>query len=361
MLQSKSRAPSLTTLCEINLMRNHLLIQDVANVPYRLIRNILLKLKRDHLCKLEASNPLLIFEDDEVWIRLLNKDFPLHVHESYTSRKEEIYDFYLSFVEGHQPALFQDEGLLRSHLNSAVRKDFTSQKYKIPPRMLYFKYQEDLIRKQEQSEQRLRLRMKKIKKEQEKKQIVHLEDPLYMEKKTRTQKNTLGNRSNLFTRSLKEHQKRQQHFKSGGYDVTKRPMKRLAFGGQVGATCAPNTHPSPPTETHPPLSPNATHPPPVAKPPPNPVKKRKPNEPNIFLKRRKPLPIVRNKSKTTSTPAPAPPESKKKKDPVVVKVASTKVSKKKSSIFSPPSAQQQESQAPESPRKVYIFDGSGTK
>lgn len=366
MEHKQTKIKSLSSLCEISLMRNHLMLQNVANVPYRLVRNVLLKLKMEHLCKLEESNVLLIFEDEEAWVELLKKDFPMHVHDTYHRKRDEIVAFYADFVEKHDPPKSRDEELMRGFLRFAVRKEPATHKYKVPSRMLYFKYQEDMLRKQELSTQRLRMRMQEMQQEKEKKQIVPLDDPVYCERRTKAAARAgAAERSGLFAKSFKELQKRQLHFKSGGYDAKSRPVKRLAFGGQVGRPAPSPAAPSPAAP-----APCAAPAPPVAAPAPLPATmqdtsqpkrstpavapsaRRKPTpEQNLFLKRRRPVP----KPKTPPTPR-AEPSVKRK--PTVVKVNSTKIHRKntKTSIFAAPSPQQQVLSQHSNTSSAYIFD-----
>lgn len=349
------KVEKLSALCEISLMRNHLALQNVANVPYRLIRNVLMKLKVEHLCKLEETNSTLIFEDEEVWLELLKKDFPLHVQETFVRKKDDICRFYLSFVESHNPALLEDEELIKNLLKYAVRKDPNTHKYRIPSRMLYFKYQDEVLRKQELSTKRLRLRMQEIQQEKQRNQIVPLEDPVYCEKKTKPVRSSLADRSDLFVKSYKEHQRRQLHFKSGGFDITRRPVKRVAFGGQVGTalhTSLPSAPVSPPPAFTSPNSKLTTSPTVPQKRPSSPSKVKRVQPPSIFLKRRKPqLPMVpKNKSPASTEP--------KNKKTVVVKMNSANTNKKKSSIFKTPSPQEQILKDSEHPPKAYIFDST---
>lgn len=360
------RVKSLCSLCEISLMRNHLMLQNVANIPFRLLRNVLAKLKVDHLCRLEESNVLLIFEDEEIWLALLKKDFPLHVHEVYQRKRDEIAAFYVTFVEEHDSSLMEDPELMKNFLRSAVRKDPATHKYKVPSRMLYFKYQSEMVRKQELSTQRLRMRMHEMQQEKEKNQIVPLEDPVYCERRIKpgAARTSGSERSGLFVKSYKEHQRRQQHFKSGGYDVKNRPVKRVAFGGQVGKSLAPPACPPAPvaTSTTSATSPSAGTSPLNNTPsntsffPPS-LQKRPSKEQNLFLKRRKPI-IKPKTSSNNPQPSAQTSNAPKSPKPTVIKVNSTKINKKssKSSIFAAPSPQQrllsQHNQKP----TVYIFD-----
>ncbi|SCU98491.1 LAMI_0F14884g1_1 [Lachancea mirantina] len=322
--------PSLCSLCEMSLMRNHLIVHDVANVPYRLIRNVLLKCKLDQLCKLEKSNVRLVFEDEEVWYELLKKDFPMHVHESSASKRDEICNFYAEFIEDNDPEFMRDTELMKKLLRAAVQKDPITLKYRVPSRMLYFKYQKDILRKQEASAQRLRLRTQELKQEKAKNQIVALEDPVYCEKQSKSSRSVNPtDRSGLFLKSYKESQKRQQLFRSGGFDAsTQRPVRRVAFGGGAVAPVAAtpstprNRTPTPgsgaeiqfqtssPTtcsvsELPKPKSPNISHSQ-TSPTCPGTQRKKKQEQASIFLKRRKlhPSPKPHKKSSAVEPTKP---------------------------------------------------------
>ncbi|SCU86983.1 LAFA_0E04038g1_1 [Lachancea sp. 'fantastica'] len=356
------RVKSLSELCELSLLRNHLVLRSVRNTPYRLIRNVLMKLKMEQLCKLEETNVLLIFEDDEIWHNLLVKDYPLHADKSFLRKREEIVNYFVSYIEQHDATLLEDVELMKSFLRCAIKKDPELQKYRVPSRMLYFKYQADTVRKQEVSTQRLRSQMQQLQQEKQKNQIAPLDDPLYCEKRTKSGlKNS--SRSDLFVKSYKEHQMRQQHFKNGGFDASKRPVKRVAFGGQVGMPASRNgelsaevTYPSvnkadvpsskiirSPTQH---ASPKRISSPPPAR--------RLQEEPNPFLKRRKPM------FRRQNSPSPVPSSghiNEHATKPVVVKVG-CKISNKskKSSIFTAPSPQEQIAKQCGNQSNAYIFD-----
>ncbi|SCU90097.1 LADA_0F01794g1_1 [Lachancea dasiensis] len=360
MNEERLKVSSLRSICEVSLMRNHLAITNVANVPYRLIRNVLMKLKVDHLCKLEETNVLLIFEDEEIWRNLLAMDFPLHVGEAFQRKRDEIMAFYVSFVELHDPGILRDADLMRGFLRFAIKKDPESQKYRVPSRMLYFQYQEEMLRKQELSTQRLRMRMQELHDEKQKNQIVALEDPVFCEKRVNST-SKISERSSPFVKSFKEHQKRQQHFKSGGFDITKRPVKRVAFGGQVGSlgvhNCSKNEAKVVPAASGTAMTQTSTA---VRKPtyvrpkqPDTPPRaKRQSNEPNPFLKRRKPP--SRPKPLNASTQPVHLPQEKK---PGRVKLKSTKIKRStKSSIFTTPSPQDQIFDKGKDRPNAYIFD-----
>lgn len=302
---------SLSEICEIHLMRYHTQIDGVPNVPYRLIKQILEKMKVEQLRRMEASNVFLIFEDDELWCKYLKLDFPTNVQDVYVSKKDKILEYYRRYIMEKDPELIREEPqLLNNWLTNCIKKDVETNRYRLPYRMLYEKYERDVIEKQEESARRLRQQMRHLEEQRQKKQTETIEGAAAAAFAASMGKRTHNNsgRSELFKRSLKDHKNRLQHFKSGGFDIAhrlkeseKKPANpRLAFGGTAGSGTKhtreniPHTTPSTATNI------NTT---PTTKPL---VKKRRPEtQPNIFLnqKRLKRKTISNN---ITSVPAPAP-------------------------------------------------------
>lgn len=346
---------SLSKLCEISLMRNYQQIQNVANVPYRLIQDILLKVKFDQLCRLERSNVLLVFEDDELWLNLLKQDFPTSTHESFVSKKNVIRQYYIDFVQENDPALLKtDPELIDTYLQPALSKSRSNGQFRIPYRMLYFRYQEDVIRKQEKSAERLRLQMQQLQQERIKNQIVVVDPPVSARGLAR--RSTKEHHSELFLKSMKEHGSRLRHFKNGGFDIAKRHTTRVAFGGSAGG--AASVSPPPHKDREPsPTQTLANEPPREVVSPgvPPAVKKRRTEPPSIFLKKKPVLPITRPREPPPAPPAPA-------SQPVAAPRKATPGHKKKSALFdssSQPSAQDSPvaGNRPQH-RTVYIFDKS---
>ncbi|QLQ79384.1 hypothetical protein HG537_0C00310 [Torulaspora globosa] len=347
---------SLSKLCEISLMRNYQQIQNVTNVPYRLIQDILLKVKFDQLCRLEKSNVLLVFEDDELWLNLLKQDFPTSTHESFVSKKTVIRQYYIDFVQENDPTLLQeDPELIETYLQPALRKSRANGQFRIPYRMLYFRYQEDVIRKQEKSAERLRLQMKQLQQERIKNQIVVVDPPISA--RGLAKRNAKEHHSELFRKSMKEHDSRLRHFKNGGFDIAKRHTTRVAFGGSAGG--APNGSPPPHTdsEPNPRRSPVEEHPRDItfatdANPGLLPVpKKRRTEPPSIFLKKKPVLPITRPREPPTqaSQPATSPRNA-------------TPGHKKKSTLFDNSTAKHGPVPGDKSQhRSIYIFDKTHRK
>lgn len=344
---------SLSELCEISLMRNYQQIQALTNIPYRLVHDILLKVKFDQLCKLEKSNVLLVFEDDELWLNLLKQDFPTSTHESFVSKRNVIRQYYMDFVRENDPALLEvDPDLIETYLQPMLRKNRSNGQFRIPYRMLYFKYQEDVIRKQEKSAERLRLQMKQLQQEKMKNQIVVV-DPSFAAKNL-PRKTPKEYHSELFRKSVKEHGSRLRHFKNGGFDIAKRHATRVAFSGSAGGTPGGASPPSIDldselkTTTRPAEDPVRRDQPSFNLPPV--VKKRRTDPPSIFLKKKPAITIA--KPRDSSAPPTQPTVSPRKPAPG---------HKKKSSLFDTTLQKlSREDTATTSngsrPKSIYIFD-----
>lgn len=348
---------SLSQLCELTLMRNYQQILDVANVPYRLIKRILLKVKFEQLCKLEKSNVLLVFEDDELWLNLLKQDFPTSTHESYVSKKAMIRQYYTEFVLENDPSLLtSDQELFEIRMQSLLKKNPANGQFRIPYRMLYFRYQEDVIQKQEKSAERLRLQMKQLQQEREKNQIVVVDPSFYA--KNQPRRNLKEQHSDLFRKTIKEHGSRLRHFKNGGFDIAKRHSTRVAFGGSAGGAVVASSISTSPragvtgVRPTPATKPDSEPKPKSSSPPVSTVKKRRAEPPSIFLNRKKPTLSVAKEPRKERTPPnqlPSSTASSPKKPPVG--------HKKKSALFNTSSQQHfitEDTTIQTHP--VYIFD-----
>lgn len=367
---------SLSELCEISLMRNYLQLHDVKNVPYRLIKNILFKVKLEHLCKLEKSNVLLVFEDDELWLNFLRQDFPTSVHDCFVTKKDVIIQFYLKFIQENDPDLLKQDGdLINVHLQLFIRKELASGKFRKPYRMLYFEYQEDVVRKQEKSAERLRLQMEQIHEERKRKQTVVVDHSFYAQNQPRKTAKNLSkeHHSDLFRRSVKEHGSRLRHFKSGGFDIAKRHATRVAFGGAAGGgghvqtgvaerKVPRNTINDPSIEQ---CDSNVQQ---QQLPAQLPVKKRRVDPPSIFLNRKRPNIVINKGGVGGESPTKTDTIRTQRQSPRQDHGEQTAVAghKKKSALFSTPELSQLPDQHVSTTRtspttkqnrhNIYIFD-----
>lgn len=207
---------SLTELCQIALIRNHRSLVSLMNIPYRLAKPFLSKMRPDALAKLETTNIWYIFEDDELWLRHLQQDFPTNVHEVYVRDLNKIKQYFLDFVREHDPDIFRNNPeLLEYTLKPKLKRNIERQKFLVPYRLLYHKYQADVTRKQEQSAVRLRQQVAELEQKRAAKQTVVIEA-------LETDRKRAPRRSELFKKSIKGHESRLLHFKTGGFDIAKR-------------------------------------------------------------------------------------------------------------------------------------------
>ena len=277
-------------------MRNHSNIQSVSNVPYHLLKKILQKVKIPQLLKLEKSNVLLIFDDDELWLEFLKQDFPTNVHEQFVSKRDTICKYYFNFVKENDADLYNsDQDLLKSCLRQSVVKDIRNNKYRIPYRMLYSRYQQEVEKKQEESAERLRLEMQKLQQEREKNQTIVVDHTVYFKKKNTKKTARLDSEphSQLYMKSLKDHESRLKHFKDAGFNIAKRHAQRVAFGGKAGAQTSSSKNNPVPIKAEPVKINRHMHDIAVEKKdvamPTTPLKKRRSDSPSIFLNRKKPI------------------------------------------------------------------------
>ncbi|GAV55348.1 hypothetical protein ZYGR_0AS06720 [Zygosaccharomyces rouxii] len=340
---------SLSELCEITLTRNYSQLEEVKNIPYRLIHNILWKVKMPQLVKLERSNVLLVFEDDEMWLNFLKQDFPTSVHDCFITKKDDIKHYYLNFINDNEPELLDtDADLIKMYFKSVLKKDLNKNKYKVPYRMLYQRYQDDVVKKQEKCTERLRLQMRQLQQEREKNQTVVVDQSFYLKNQPKRSSNRMPYKdrqhSELFRKSVKDHGSRLRHFKSGGFDIAKRHSTRVAFKGAAGDTAneARNETRQGPLKTN-----NVS-----IQPPKSPVQKRRVDPPSIFLQRKRPS-HVRPSQDNIQQPSQSATQASN---------TNRKTGhKKKSAIFSAPDSKspsqtQNISSKGKDSQMVYIFD-----
>lgn len=340
---------SLSELCEISLTRNCSQLEEVKNVPYRLIQNILWKVKMPQLVRLEKSNVLLVFEDDEMWLNFLKQDFPTSVHDCFITKKDDIKHYYLNFINDNEPELLEtDAELIKMYFRSVLKKDLNKNKYKVPYRMLYQRYQDDVIKKQEKCTERLRLQMRQLQQEREKNQTVVVDQSFYLKNQPKRSNTRMPYKdrqhSELFRKSIKDHGSRLRHFKSGGFDIAKRHSTRVAFGGAAGDTAndARNEAFEAPSQS------NSA----AIQPPKSPVQKRRVDPPSIFLQKKRPCHVRTSQDiiPQSSQPVTQAPNASRRTG-----------HKKKSAIFSapgfePPSQHQHLPSKSKDSQMVYIFD-----
>ena len=231
----------LTTLCQNELIRNPKLIDNLSNVPYRLIKRVfeVIRIKVEQLLMIERSNVFYIFEDDDIWLGLLKSEFPGNVHDSFISDGKIIREYYINeFAPVMETLSPLERERFKLCLHEKLRRDLETGKYRIPYRMLYFQYQEDIKRREAESAEKLRLTVQKINEERERKQTAVV-DYSYILKSRRhgSRKRVVfwgpGSEGRAFGLS---NQRQQQQMKK------KKKPERLAFGGAAGGLVPQNCH-----------------------------------------------------------------------------------------------------------------------
>ncbi|CCD25700.1 elongin A NDAI_0F03820 [Naumovozyma dairenensis CBS 421] len=248
---------TLFELAKLSLMRNINVLEDIGDVPFRLIADVLNIVSKEQLNKLEERSLFLVFEDDELWLKFIQKYYPTHVHEQFVSKKDTIIHYYMNFIRKNHPDILpmgslEDSNmkeLIDSFFKDLIKKDIKKNKYRVPYRMLYFKYLNDDIKKQERSAEKLRLQMNQLKTEREQNKTIEVGSVYIPRDSSRNYRKpvfTNVGSSKILNRTLQEESQRlrklneerkrvnkgnQERLKKG---IIRTPVSRRAFGGGVG-------------------------------------------------------------------------------------------------------------------------------
>ncbi|QEU61124.1 Ela1 [Kluyveromyces lactis] len=231
------RLLTLQEICVITLLRHHILIEDISYIPYRLIKSVLAKLKVDQLMKLEQTNPLIIFEDDEIWYDLIRRDVDPTFSYQYTNKKNEILQYFKRVITNYTGTSTYkniDTETLKNFVRPIVTKNDRGL-YRVPCRLVYEKMREEILEKDKRIAAKVRETTKRIQQEKNKIQITAMVEPV-SGVSSRLRNKFLESKSKVFVDSLRESQKRRQHFKKNIVNIEKRVVERLAFGGQAGVS-----------------------------------------------------------------------------------------------------------------------------
>lgn len=198
----------LSLLCENALMQNYLQLKDLGDTRYQLIQRVLSKFSAQQLNDLEVLNPKLMLDDEDIWLKLLKKEFPQEVHERYTTNSGKIKNFFKSQLDEFNydySNLNLDNYIIYQQLGN-------TKKYKLPSKLIYMKLKQDYIAKEELAIENLRQRMKEIKKDKEQNQVVHI-DEIIPVSNTRMKTIDKPKRSKIFMKSQNELKNRQALFR----------------------------------------------------------------------------------------------------------------------------------------------------
>lgn len=328
-------------------MKNPRLLESVSNVPYALLAPVFrqINITFEQLIKLEDTNIIMIFDDDELWLSHLKQEYPAHVHESFLSNAAPIIRYYKDNMERARSTMDDREvDMFQRCLKQRMKKDPHHHKYMIPYRMLFQQYHKDTEHKKQQSEERLRQSIHKLDEERRQKQTVTVDYSAIIQERRLTGK---GKKRQYWDdrTPIKSIDK----FNNGAYrnKVVRPPPSRVAFGGAVGrqtTRAAPKVVSSPMTELrrstkpnqngnhhHSQSSPDASDAEDTAPKPraviPTPSRRRDSSKMNIFLNKKSIPPLRRTKSnemggavRTNDRPSPrnavSSPESSPKKNRV---------------------------------------------
>lgn len=208
---------SLSKICEIQLGMNYHLIQDIGDVRFQLIKPILLKFNATQLINLEQKNPKLVLEDDYIWLKIIQKQFPNNLDVRFTHSKDKILNFYkneLSKLNFDASSINFDNYLV---LDEAAAEN-SVRRYKLPSKLLYLKYSKELSEKEELAIFNLRERMKKLRQEKEQNKVIKLDRIIPITNngyRIKKMKNSTNNeRSKLFMKSKREADLHKSFFKN---------------------------------------------------------------------------------------------------------------------------------------------------
>ena len=236
-MNHRNKIRPLVEICQQELMKNPKLLENVSNVPYNLLSTVFKKinLEPEQLKQLEKSNIFYIFEDDELWLSFLRKEYPTHVPDSYVSHKSTIENYYMKIFESYERSLDEREvDLFDRYVMEKVKKDRKRNKYRIPYRMLFETYQNDVERKKMKSAERLRESVHKLDEERKRNQTVTVDYSMLIHqqgqgKNSRRRKEYWDDRTPI--KSIDKHNASLQNAMN---QVKLNPPTRVAFGGVAG-------------------------------------------------------------------------------------------------------------------------------
>lgn len=235
------RILSLQESCLITLLRHHTSVEDISFVPYRLIQSLLRKVKAEQLIRLELTNPLIIFEDDEIWHNLIKKDFDPEFTYHYTSKKSDVLQYFKLAISDalsdHPGASFSSDvtiDVLKNFVELILIRN-KSGLYRIPCRLVYEKLREEISEKDKRIAAKVRETTQRIQQEKKQIQITAMKEPGSV-LSHRLKNKLFESKSKVFVESLKDSQKRRQQFKASTVRIEKRVVQRVAFGGQAGVS-----------------------------------------------------------------------------------------------------------------------------
>ncbi|KAH3681858.1 hypothetical protein WICPIJ_007164 [Wickerhamomyces pijperi] len=215
---------SLTEICQTVILRNHLLLDDLGEIRYELLQRVFDRFTAQQLINIERLNPKLILEDENIWAKKLQQDFPRNVMDRYTTDFGKIRRYFIKELESLNYDYQSEnlEGYLEPFKMQKRSVVLTPTKFKLPSRLLYFKYKEDKLQKEQEALLRLRERMKSQRESRKEAEIIHIKEVIPTHKHEKTFRypgqyyQQQQHRSKLFQKSKHEAVKQgsASHFRS---------------------------------------------------------------------------------------------------------------------------------------------------
>ncbi|KAL8808497.1 MAG: hypothetical protein Q9182_000048 [Xanthomendoza sp. 2 TL-2023] len=112
--------PSLADMARRTLVKNITNLTDIGDVPYHMVRSILLKIENpNQLQKLEEACPHLYGADDELWINFIKRDIPNAGEKMlYPKNPKSWWKVYRKMLQDHQREVEADAAKLKAAYNS---------------------------------------------------------------------------------------------------------------------------------------------------------------------------------------------------------------------------------------------------
>ncbi|CCH46953.1 Elongin-A [Wickerhamomyces ciferrii] len=296
----------LSSLCENILIQNYQQLSYLGDTRYELIKKVLGRFNSQQLMDLERKNPKLLLDDEETWFNLVKKEFPQDLSTRFTTNYEKIKNFY-RFQLDELNFNYNEEINLDNYIHIEKIDESNIPKYKLPSKLLYLKYKQDYIKKEELAIVNLRNRMAKLSKDKQETKIIHIDDVIEPIPSTKKKlKKQLPERSKLFMKSVNEIKYRNSLFKNplgGDEKPIIRAPKSTPFNtpkSSIIRTSTPSFNQPTSTSTAPSIPTSNLKP----SPKPNPIRPSppKPKKSSIFNISRRP-----RKHRLDQSPKPSPP------------------------------------------------------
>ncbi|KAG0669742.1 hypothetical protein C6P45_003376 [Maudiozyma exigua] len=237
-MNDRHKIRTLVEICQQELMKNPKYLENVSNVPYDLISIVFkeINLEPERLKQLESTNIFYIFEDDELWLNFLRKEYPTHVPDSYVSHKSTIENYYMKIFESYEKQLDEREiDLFDRYVMNKIKKDPKRNKYRIPYRMLFETYHNDVERKQMRSAERLRESVHKLDEERKRNQTVTVDYSMLIHQQGQGRNSKKRRKEYWDDRTpIKSIDKHNFSLKNAMNQIKLNPPTRVAFGGVAG-------------------------------------------------------------------------------------------------------------------------------